>query len=76
MSAPEAPALCWRGNGDAWEVYFGEDGWRWRRITPEGEFSEQSEIGHPRKRDCFADALAHGMRCAPIRCSAYWRRGG
>jgi hypothetical protein len=27
-------------------------------------------------RDCFADALAHGMRCAPIRCSAYWRRGG
>jgi hypothetical protein len=66
VEAFEAPALCWRGNGDAWEVYLGSDGWRWRRITPAGELAEHSEIGHSRKRDCFAHALARGMRCAPM----------
>ena len=63
---PSAPALCWRGADDTWEIYPGEDGWRWRRTTANGEFSERSGCGHPRKRDCFADALAHGMRCAPM----------
>jgi hypothetical protein len=59
-------ALCWRDTDDTWEIYPGSDGWRWRRITPEGEFSEQSPTGHSRRRDCFAEAIAHGMRCAPI----------
>jgi hypothetical protein len=63
--APCSPALCWRGNGDTWEIYPGEDGWRWRRTTADGELSGQSQAGHPHKRDCFADALAHGMSCAP-----------
>jgi hypothetical protein len=68
MPAPialDTPALCWRGNGDTWEIYFSKGRWHWRRTTPDGELSGQSQAGHPRKRDCFADALAHGMSCAP-----------
>jgi hypothetical protein len=64
--AAETPALCWRDTDDTWEIYLGGDGWRWRRITPGGELSEQSVAGHSRKRDCFAEAIARGMRCAPI----------
>jgi hypothetical protein len=61
-----APATCWRGAGDTWEIYPDTDGWHWRRSTPEGRVAGESVTGHPRRRECFADALANGMTCAPM----------
>lgn len=49
------------GRSDKWEFYKDdEDGWRWRRIAPNGEIVGSAHEGYVSRADCVANAERHG----------------
>ena len=51
-------ASCTDRNGDAWEIYLGPDGWRWRRTASNGRIVGSSTQGYSNRADCIANASA------------------
>ena len=55
---------CKGSNGDRWEIYQ-SGGWRWRRVSPNGNIVGQSSEAYTHKSDCIANARRNGMDCTP-----------
>jgi uncharacterized protein YegP (UPF0339 family) len=58
-------ARCIGRNGDRWEIYSANDGWRWRRTARNGDIVGASLQGYSNKSDCIANARRNGMNCDP-----------
>lgn len=56
---------CTDSKGDRWEIYNGSDGWRWRRIAPNGNIVGAATQGYSNKSDCIDNARRNGMNCTP-----------
>jgi hypothetical protein len=59
-------ASCTGRDGDVWEIYFGADGWRWRRTARNGRIVGASTQGYAHRDDCIANARRSGMACTPV----------
>lgn len=57
---------CTDRNGDSWEIYMGNDGWRWRRTAANGRIVGASSQGYTNRSDCVANAQRNGMTCTPV----------
>ena len=58
-------ASCIERNGDVWEIYYGGDGWRWRRTASNGRIVGAATQGYSNRSDCIANAQRSGMSCVP-----------
>jgi uncharacterized protein YegP (UPF0339 family) len=58
-------ASCKDRDGDTWEIYYGSDGWRWRRAASNGRIVGSSTQGYSNYSDCVANAQRNGMTCTP-----------
>ena len=58
-------ASCKAGNGDTWEIYSGNDGWRWRRTASNGKIVGAATQGYSNRQDCIDNARRSGMTCTP-----------
>lgn len=56
---------CVGSNGDTWEIYQANDGWRWRRTARNGNIVGASTEAYVNKSDCIANAKRNGMDCEP-----------
>ncbi|MEX0827884.1 MAG: DUF1508 domain-containing protein [Haliea sp.] len=56
---------CKDSNGDTWEIYSANDGWRWRRTASNGRIVGAATEGYTNKSDCIANARRNGMTCNP-----------
>jgi len=56
---------CVASNRDTWEIYKGNDGWRWRRTAPNGRIVGAATQGYENKSDCIDNARRSGMDCTP-----------
>ena len=54
---------CTDRNGDSWEIYMGNDGWRW---SSNGRIVGASSQGYTNRADCVANAQRNGMTCTPV----------
>ncbi|MDM9629470.1 DUF1508 domain-containing protein [Rhizobium sp. S152] len=59
-------ASCVASNGDTWEIYHGNGGWRWRRTARNNEIVGASTEAYANRNDCIANAQRHGMTCNPV----------
>jgi uncharacterized protein YegP (UPF0339 family) len=48
------------GASDKWEIYKGNDGWRWRRAATNGENVGRSTEAYSRRGYCLANAQRNG----------------
>ena len=58
-------ASCTDKNGDTWEIYYSNDGWRWRRTASNGRIVGASTQGYSNRQDCIDNARRNGMTCNP-----------
>ena len=58
-------ASCKDKNGDTWEIYLANDGWRWRRTASNGRIVGASSQGYSNRQDCIDNAQRNGMTCSP-----------
>jgi uncharacterized protein YegP (UPF0339 family) len=56
---------CVGKNGDHWEIYYANDGWRWRRTASNGRIVGASSQGYSNRTDCIDNARRNGMDCDP-----------
>jgi uncharacterized protein YegP (UPF0339 family) len=59
-------ASCTDRNGDTWEIYYGTDGYRWRRTASNGRVVGAATQGYSNRADCVAKAQRNGMACIPV----------